>query len=407
VSVSPTSLAFGSLPIVTSSQVAGATGTPLSVIITNTGNVPLQLTGITTQGDFTESDSCGSTVAVGGTCTLTVTFAATALGHRTGTLTITDNAGGGSQVVSLQGDGSPTGLFLTPAVLNFGVQSRGVTSREQLATLTNNTGKAITDLSISASGEFYETDNCGTSLANSASCTLHVTVKPEILGAITGTITIRSGSTVVTSSQRNKFRSLATTGDSSSDLGVVAVMATTNESAAAVNQLAFGTAPAPIVVVGGNAGAAITVLENDSTGSTVSATDTITLTVTGAGGYAKSYMATASGGVATFDLSGTALTTIGSYSYTASVASSSSIGSTTASETVKASGSTGLATPVITLLSSGSSLLQNAVTFSVALTSTVGTPTGSVNFLDGATLLGSGVLTAGSTTFTTSTLAVG
>jgi hypothetical protein len=54
----------------------------------------------------------------------------------------------------------------------------GVTSKPQTATLTNNTGAAIASLAITASGEYAESDNCGTTLANGASCILNVTVTP-------------------------------------------------------------------------------------------------------------------------------------------------------------------------------------------------------------------------------------
>jgi len=111
VSVTPTGLAFGSLPATTAQVAAQTIGTSLSVTVTNTGNVPLELGGFTTQGDFTESDNCGSTIPVGSACTLTVTFVPTAVGHRTGMLTITDNAGGDTQSVSLEGDGSPSACF--------------------------------------------------------------------------------------------------------------------------------------------------------------------------------------------------------------------------------------------------------------------------------------------------------
>jgi hypothetical protein len=56
--------------------------------------------------------------------------------------------------------------------------------------------------------------------------------------------------------------------------------------------------------------------------------------VTGPGSYSKSYTATASGGVATFNLSSSTLTAAGSYTYAAAVASSASIGAASASETV-------------------------------------------------------------------------
>jgi hypothetical protein len=60
-------------------------------------------------------------------------------------------------------------------------------------------------------------------------------------------------------------------------------------------------------------------------------------------------------------------------------------------------------------LSSGSnpSIAQTAVTFTASVSSTVGTPTGSVSFLDGTTLLGQGALSAGVATLTTSSLTDG
>ncbi|MGB6742615.1 MAG: Ig-like domain repeat protein, partial [Terracidiphilus sp.] len=52
-------------------------------------------------------------------------------------------------------------------------------------------------------------------------------------------------------------------------------------------------------------------------------------------------------------------------------------------------------------------LVQNGVTFTATVTSSVGTPTGTVTFLDGATPLGMGTLSGGVATFATSSLAAG
>jgi trimeric autotransporter adhesin len=72
------------------------------VTLTNSGNVsPLQISKITTSGDFDETDTCGSPVPAGGDCKITVTFKPTAIGTRTGTLAITDTAG--TQNVQLSG----------------------------------------------------------------------------------------------------------------------------------------------------------------------------------------------------------------------------------------------------------------------------------------------------------------
>jgi large repetitive protein len=66
------------------------------------------------------------------------------------------------------------------------------------------------------------------------------------------------------------------------------------------------------------------------------------------------------------------------------------------------------ATPTIGLVSSANPVLaQNAITLTATVSSSIGTPTGTVTFLDGATVLGSGTLTRGEVTFTTSSLAVG
>lgn len=66
------------------------------------------------------------------------------------------------------------------------------------------------------------------------------------------------------------------------------------------------------------------------------------------------------------------------------------------------------ATPVLALTSSvTTAYLSNPVTFTATLTSTAGTPTGTADFYDGATKLGTGTLAAGVATYTTSSLATG
>jgi hypothetical protein len=103
--------------------------------------------------------------------------------------------------------------------------------------------------------------------------------------------------------------------------------------------LGFGTHPATPTTAGGNAGSAITVNELNSSNAIVNtATDPITLTVTGPGNYSKIYTANAVGGVATFNLSGAALTKAGTYTYTASESTLSS----TVTEVVNAGAAAGV-----------------------------------------------------------------
>jgi hypothetical protein len=118
--------------------------------------------------------------------------------------------------------------MLSPPVLNFGVQTVGITSASQPATLTNNTGATLVDLVITASGEYNETDNCGVTLANGASCTLNISMTPVTTGAITGTITITGSASSgdVAAGARPNVHALATGNPGDYSLGVVAVSAT-------------------------------------------------------------------------------------------------------------------------------------------------------------------------------------
>jgi len=78
-----------------------------TVVVTNDQRTSLALDkavlGGTDPGDFILKNGCGSSLAEGANCTLTVTFKPTATGKRTATLSITD--GVGTQTVSLTGTG--------------------------------------------------------------------------------------------------------------------------------------------------------------------------------------------------------------------------------------------------------------------------------------------------------------
>jgi hypothetical protein len=90
-------------------QQIGSTSTARTTILQNTGQATLVITSIAiagpNPGDFAQTNNCGTTVAIGASCTFTVTFTPTASGNRSATLNITDNAVGSPQHVSLAGTG--------------------------------------------------------------------------------------------------------------------------------------------------------------------------------------------------------------------------------------------------------------------------------------------------------------
>jgi hypothetical protein len=100
--LAPSSLAFPA-------QSVGSRSSAQTVTLTNTGNGALTLTGIATSANFGQTNNCGSRVAAKGSCTISVTFAPTAVGSLSGTLTITDNSkgvAGSAQTVTLSGTGT-------------------------------------------------------------------------------------------------------------------------------------------------------------------------------------------------------------------------------------------------------------------------------------------------------------
>ena len=140
----------------------------------------LGIVGIRASGDFSQTHTCGPSVAVGASCTLSVTFKPTATGTRTGTLTITDNSIPPTQTVSLTGTGgAKTTVTYSPTSLTFSAQTVGTASPAQIVTLTNTGSATLSIASISASGDSSQTNNCGSSVAPTGSSTLSVTFNPR------------------------------------------------------------------------------------------------------------------------------------------------------------------------------------------------------------------------------------
>jgi hypothetical protein len=158
--LSSTGLSFGSQPVDTSSSAQ-------TVTLSNTGSAALSITSLTITGtnasDFAEiADTCGSSVAAGGTCTVEVTFTPSAASSFTATLSITDNASGSPQSVSLAGTGAHDVILSWTASTSSGVVGynvyRGTTSGGENSTPLNSapiTGTTFTDSIVTAGQTYY------------------------------------------------------------------------------------------------------------------------------------------------------------------------------------------------------------------------------------------------------------
>jgi hypothetical protein len=184
ISISPTALGFGSVA-------TGATSAAQTVTVTNSGSAAAPVTGVSITGDFSQSNTCGSSIAAGSSCTVTVRFAPSASGSRTGNLTVT--ASGITNTVPLSGTGVAPGPVLSanPSSLSFAGTIVGATSASQTVTVSNTGTTAATVSGVTASGDYTQTNNCG-SIAVGASCTVTVSFKPTASGTRTGSVSIAS-----------------------------------------------------------------------------------------------------------------------------------------------------------------------------------------------------------------------
>jgi hypothetical protein len=160
------------------------------VILSNSGNASLTISSITTSSDYAQTSNCGSSLAAHTYCTINVTFAPTASGTRSGTLTVTDNAAGSPHSATLTGSGQGGAVTLSPTSLTFGSLGVGVPSSPQTVTLTNSGAGALTIRGITPTGDFAQTNNCVSPVAVGGSCTISVTFTPTVGGARNGTISI-------------------------------------------------------------------------------------------------------------------------------------------------------------------------------------------------------------------------
>ncbi len=207
ISLTPTSLTFP----VTIDNVGPFT--PQTITVRNTGAVASVITvalGAGTAADFHISAStCGVSIPVNGTCTVSIIFQPTAgSGVRTGTMVATDGSGNHA-TATLTGTATTASLVTVPFGLNF-TSSVGVASPAQTFTVFNYSSR---DLSISISGvsaDFVVTSDCPSAPnrlpARTGTCLVTVYFKPlsatptpkTVVITVRGTPNSDQTSTVVT-----------------------------------------------------------------------------------------------------------------------------------------------------------------------------------------------------------------
>ena len=209
VQVSPTSWGFAP-------QSVGSQSAAETIAVTNVGTLSvnftqnISITG-TNASDFSET-SCNLQVALqpGAQCNINVVFTPGGAGNRAATLTVTDNAAGSPQTVTLSGMGLQANAQLNQTSLQFVNQSVGTSSGQTVIVTSAGPGQPlkISCVSIVPCGsapsttpqDFTESDNCkGSSITTS--CTVQVTFTPlcgESAASRQATLTIQDNGAIST-----------------------------------------------------------------------------------------------------------------------------------------------------------------------------------------------------------------
>ena len=94
--VSPAQIVFGRTRL-------GKTSDERTVRVRNSGSTSLMISSVAVTGDFTQQNDCPQALAPGKSCEVKVRFKPSAIGARTGELTVGSNATGSPRVVNLSG----------------------------------------------------------------------------------------------------------------------------------------------------------------------------------------------------------------------------------------------------------------------------------------------------------------
>ena len=274
------------------------------LVLTNSGAGSLTVRRVSSAPPFLSTTNCGGTLAAGGSCKVTVTYApiyelvtgSPSGGTRSdaGSLSIESDAFTSPDFVAMTGlvlpviSGSPTSsavlaaYSLSNSALTFANTQVGNASSAQTVTLTNTGSTTIHVSGVIAPLDFTESSTCGTLLPGDA-CGLSVSFAPTSASSAalrTGALEIQTDATdslEYISLIGSSTASPLTFGQSVLNFGSVNVGSTATLSVSVTNNAA-----APVTFVGLSAGGAFSVAQGGcpAVGSTLAAGSSCVLTVT-------------------------------------------------------------------------------------------------------------------------------
>lgn len=318
-SASPAIVAFGNV------SVGG--NTPQVISLNNTGSVALTISKASVSGaGFSLSGlSTPLTINAGASSTFTVTFAPTATGNASGSVSITSNALNPTLVINLTGAGIQSQLAATPSSVSFGNVTTG-SNASQTITLSNfgTANLTITQATVTPSPFTMSGLAVPLTINSGKSSTFTVAFAPASTGSAAGSVTLASNApnsplTISLSGTGVSTTLQLTANPTNLDFGNVqvgntgtqsATLTNTGNSTVTISQItasgpgysASGLGPGQVL----NAGQSIPITVTFTPTATGSATGTVTITSNASNSPA---VITLTGGAHLVNLSWTASTT--------------------------------------------------------------------------------------------------
>ena len=188
--------------------VVAAASPAQAVVLTNTGDAPLNITNVLLSGTNAAefeidpaASTCAAAVAPSATCTLSVKFKPASLGAKTASLDITSNATPATQSVPLAGNAiaAPAAeIEVVPVALTFPATTLGLTAATQPIAVSNLGTAPLTISGVTVTGvnaaDFAANAAACTSapLAPSTQCVVQVGFTPSVVGPASATVNILS-----------------------------------------------------------------------------------------------------------------------------------------------------------------------------------------------------------------------
>lgn len=150
-SLSPRQLSFDGSAV-------GTTTAPQTVMLTDNGNSTMTIVSVTITGDFAQTNNCGTSLAAGASCTITVTFTPTVTGAESGQILITDNAIGSPQAITLAGATTGGGGGGTQVCNGASLPQTPTDVTSQLSYVNTAAGVDVMQLTTNGCNRFYYFD---------------------------------------------------------------------------------------------------------------------------------------------------------------------------------------------------------------------------------------------------------